>query len=108
MILKKLIIAVLFWNIMLTHLMMNQFVRTSLTEGSRISRWATVTGKAVGSLHTASLVLAECAVAAAVTWTTSLDPWGDLCSLLQVQGDTVQPQRANAAVETLLPGCCPT
>lgn len=84
------------------------FVRTSLTEGSRICRWSTVTGKAVGSLHTASLVLAECAVAAAVAWTTSLDPWGDLCSLLQVQGDTVHPQRANAAAETLLPGCCPT
>lgn len=66
-----------------------QFVCTSLTEGSRISRWATVTRKAAGSLHTAALVLAECAVAAAVAGTTGLDPWGDLCSLLQVQGDAI-------------------
>lgn len=81
-------------------------VCTSVAEGSRICRWATVTGKAVGSLHTASLVLAECAVAAAVAWTPCLNPRSDLCSLLQVQSDTVQLQRANTTPKSLLPGCC--
>ena len=79
---------------------------TCVTEDSSEGRQSTVTVEAAGSLHTAALVLAERAVAAAVTWAAGSNPWRDLRPLLQVQGDTVQLQRANTAPKSLLPGRC--
>lgn len=81
-------------------------VSTSVAEGSSVSRRATVTGKAVGSLDTAPLILAEGAIAAAVAWTTHLNPGGNLSSFFQVQGDAIQLQRTNTTPKTFLPGCC--
>lgn len=81
-------------------------VITSFAEGPRESRRATVTGEAVGSLHAATPVLAEGAVAAAVTWTSGPNTWSYLCPLLQVQRDAIQLQRADAAAEASLPGRC--
>lgn len=79
---------------------------TFVAEGSSISRWPTVTGKTFGSLHTAATVLAERAVAAAVTRTSCLNPRSDVCSLLQVQGDAIQLESADTSPKALLPGRC--
>lgn len=79
---------------------------TSVAEGSYVSRQAAVAGEAVGSLHTATLVLAEGAVAAAVAWTSRPNPGGDVGSLLQVQRDAVQLQRADTTPKALLSGRC--
>lgn len=81
---------------------------TSFAEGPRESRQATVTGEAVGSLHAATPVLAEGAVAAAVTQTSGPNTRSYLCPLLQVQCDAVQLQRADATAEAPLPGRCAT
>ena len=75
-----------------------------MTEGSSEGGWTTVTGEPVGSLHTETPVLAERAVAAAVPRAAGPDPGGDLRPLLQVQGDAVQLQGADAAAETFLSG----
>lgn len=77
---------------------------TFVAECSSVSRWATITGKAFDFLLTATQVLAEGAVAAAVAWTSGLNPGGDPRSGLQVQGDTVQLQGADTASKTLLSG----
>lgn len=79
---------------------------TFVTKGSSISRWPTVTGKTFGSLHAATTVLAQHAVAAAVTRTSRLNPRSDVCSLLQVQGDAIQLESANTSPKALLPGRC--
>lgn len=77
-----------------------------MAEGSSVGGQATVAGEAPGFLHTASLVAAQRAVAAAVSGAARPDPRGDPSPLLQVQGLSVQPQRADAAPEALLSGCC--
>jgi len=77
-----------------------------MAEGSSVRRQAAVAVEAAGSLHAAALVLAERAVAAAVTRAAGLDPGGDLRPLLQVQGDAVQLQGADTTPEALLPGRC--
>ena len=79
---------------------------TCVAEDSSVRRQAAVAVEAVDSLHTAAPVLAERAVAAAVTRAAGSDPGCDPGPLLQVQGDAVQLQRANAAPEALLPGRC--
>lgn len=79
---------------------------TFFAEGPRKSRRATVTGEAVGSLHAATPVLAEGAVAAAVTRTSGPNARSYLCPLLQVQRGAIQLQRADAAAEAPLPGRC--
>ena len=79
---------------------------TCVAEDSSVRRQAAVAVEAVDSLHTAASVLAERAVAAAVTRAAGSDPGCDPGPLLQVQGDAVQLQRANAAPEALLPGRC--
>ena len=79
---------------------------TCVAEDPGVRRQAAVTVEAVGSLHTAAVVEAERAVAAAVTRAAGLNPGCDLRPLLQVQSDAVHLQRANAAPEALLPGRC--
>lgn len=76
-----------------------------MTESSCVGRRAAVTGEPSVEFHTPTPVLAERAIAAAVAGATGPDSRGDLCPLLQVQGDTVQLQRANAAQEASLSGC---
>ena len=75
-----------------------------MAEDPGVGRLATVTVEAVCPLHTAAVVLAERAVAAAVTRAAGPDPGRDPGPLLQVQGDAVQLQGADAAPEALLPG----
>ena len=77
---------------------------TCLAEDPRVRRQAAVAVEAVVSLQAAALVPAEGAVAAAVARTAGPDPRCDPGPLLQVQGDAVQLQGANAAPEALLPG----
>lgn len=84
----------------------NLNVCTFMTEGSSVGWLATVAGKTIGSLHTATLVLAEWAVTTAVAWASWSDPWGDPRPFLQVQSDAVQLQRADTAQKPFLPGCC--
>ena len=75
-----------------------------MTEGPGVGRQATVAGEALGPLHTAALVAAQRAVAAAVAGAAGPDLRGDAGPRLQVQGLSVQPQRADAAPESPLPG----
>lgn len=75
-----------------------------MTEDPRVRREPTVALEAVDLLHAAAVVLAEGAVAAAVTRAARSDSRRDPRPLLQVQGDAVQLQRADAAPEALLPG----
>lgn len=77
---------------------------TFMTKRSSVGWVAAVAGKTIGSLNAAALVLTERAIAAAVARASRLDPWGDLCPLLQVQTDAVQLQRADAAQKALLSG----
>lgn len=79
---------------------------TSFAEGPGESRRAAVAGEAVGSLHAATPVLTEAAVAAAVTRASGPNTRSYLCPLLQVQRDAIQLQRADAAAEASLPGRC--
>lgn len=81
-------------------------VFTCMAENSSVCWQPTVTVKATGSLHTAALVLAERAIAAAVTRAAGSNPGCDFCPLLQVQGDAVQLQRADTSTKALLPGRC--
>ncbi|MEQ2191852.1 hypothetical protein XENOCAPTIV_003452, partial [Xenoophorus captivus] len=80
------------------------FLCTCVAEDSSVSRQAAVTVEASGSLHTAALVIAQRAVAAAVTRATGSNPGRDLGPFLQVQSDAIQLQRADAASETPLSG----
>lgn len=73
------------------------YVCTFMTEGSSVCRLVTVAGKTIGFFNTATLVLAEWTVAAAVARAARSDPRGDLSPLFQVQSDTIQLQRSNAA-----------
>lgn len=75
-----------------------------MTKGPGEGRRPAVAGKAVLPLHTHTLVLTEGAVAATVARAPRSDPWGDLGPFLQVQGDAVQLQGANAPQEAFLPG----
>lgn len=75
-----------------------------MTEGSSVRRLVTVARETAVSLLTATLVLAERAVAAAVARASRSDPRGDLCPLLQIQSDAVQLQRADAAQKAFLSG----
>lgn len=68
-----------------------------MTKGSSVGRLATVTGKTIGFFYTETLVLAQRAIAAAVARAARSDPGGDHRPLLQVQSDTIQLQRADAA-----------
>lgn len=79
---------------------------TFVAKRSSVSGWAAVAGEAGGSLHTATLILAQRAIAATMTWASCLNPRGDLCSLLQVQSDAIQLQRADATSKALLPWSC--
>ena len=75
-----------------------------MTEGSSEGRGAAVTGEALWPLLAAASVDAQRAVGAAVSGAAGPDPRGDGGPRLQVQGDPVQLQRAQAAPEALLPG----
>lgn len=77
---------------------------TFMAKGSSEGRLVAAARKPIGSFHTAAPVLAEAGVAAAVTRASRSNSWGDLCPLLQVQSDTVQLQRADAAQEAFLSG----
>jgi len=77
-----------------------------MAEDAGVGGQATVAGEAPRFLHTAALVAAQRAVAAAVSGAAGPDPRGDPGPLLQVQGLSVQPQQADAAPEALLSGCC--
>ena len=79
-----------------------------MTEGCGEGRRTAVTDKALGPLQAAAPVDAQRAVAAAVSRAAGPDPWGDSGPRLQVQGDPVQLQGAQAAPEALLPGRCAT
>lgn len=81
----------------LMHIWLCVFTGTFMTEGPSVGRLSTITGESIDFLHTATMVLAERPIAAAVTRAARSDPWGYFGPLLQVQSDAIELQRADAA-----------
>lgn len=71
--------------------------RTFMTEGSGVRREAAVAGEAVVILHTGAVILAQAAVAAAVSGTAGSHSGRHPRPLLQIQSLPVELQRTNAA-----------